>query len=65
MWIYRGKNGFGRGQEGRNVELGFTTSSMSEGNPSLESMCPSVLFYTDYFMILKVAIAFLKKFLFI
>ena len=64
MWIYRGRNGFGRRQEGRNIQLGFTTSSISEGNLYLYSMCTSVLFYIDYFMLLKVAIAFLEVFIF-
>ena len=63
MWIYRGRNGFGR-QEGRNIQLGFKTSSMGEGNLSLDSMCASVLFYIDYFMLLKVAIAFFSFYLF-
>ena len=62
-WIYRVRNGFGRCQEGNNIYLGFTISFISKETSSLESMCLPVLFYTDYFMLHKVAIAFLKSFI--
>ena len=58
MSIYRGINGFQRCQEGRNIQLCFTVSSVSKGTSSLQLMCTSVLFYISYFMLLKVVIAF-------